>query len=887
MKTIKRFMALVLLAALLSTSGVMPGYAEEVDPPAEVLTAETAQGEATAETPAETDAEVETTEPTAPQETDISLAGVKDVADYKYQFETVCENSQATLLIDKSVNNLRVVSKATGAYYDTKVMNGQSGNDFIRSWQKSDFVLNYYKEEIKGSTVTMDAYTQSIAFEQVDYTPLSDGIRCDFTVGDSERLHVALFPMYISMERLEEHVLQYLTDKERATFLKDFYTETRTRVIRKWNTLQKDGKPANVPIARLRSLYDYFYQRGTYTAEELAYDNAEWGEETIDASIMFDVSMEYRLEGSDLVVSVTRIEGDEKYSVSDITINPYLMSSDLFDEGYLFVPEGCGGIIDFNTGNTLRPVVSIPVYGKDPLIAPYLYTEDFTQATLPVAGIKKNDMALLCIIEEGASIATISANIAGKMDEFNKISINFNTTYMERIFLTYGRGEMIPKYLNESYKGNITMRYRMLEGEDASYTGMAKAYQDYLKTHGKLKSNPVPDSALLFVDMVATALQKKMFLGFTVTDFLPTTTTADAIGILDSLKANGVNNTVVEYRDFMNNGIENTSLTQAKIIKSIGGAKGVNSLLDYAAANEIDLFASIRLNTIFNIKGLPKKNDALSRYIDNNIAERLKLDLMSRTTFNTGGSSFILSPDYIRDIYAPAANKSMGKLGFNGLALNDSGTLLYGTYGRKKQYMRTEGADLFTEAFNSLAADFNLLYANPNAYALASASYITDIPVKRGSRRAVDHEVPFVQMVLENEVPYSMPAYNADTMQWNGFDEYFLKAVETKGHLKLILTKADEVLFSNSLINPNNNTQTYFMTRYDRWEDKIGAYYRDYDAFYQQVKEAEIISHTYINATLVKVAYSNGLTVYVNYGSKPVTVDGVSIDSVSYAVSGR
>ena len=45
-----------------------------------------------------------------------------------------------------------------------------------------------------------------------------------------------------------------------------------------------------------------------------------------------------------------------------------------------------------------------------------------------------------------------------------------------------------------------------------------------------------------------------------------------------------------------------------------------------------------------------------------------------------------------------------------------------------------------------------------------------------------------------------------------------------------------------------------------------------------------IVDHQYVQADVVEVTYDNGVKVYVNYTEEAVTVDGVTIDGMSYKV---
>lgn len=820
--------------------------------------------------------------PVNPSPESISVDDIQDMAEYEFSFETVAKNSEAELLIDKSVNSLRLVSLKTGKYFDTKVMNGQIGNEVIRNTQKADFSVTYYTDLVRANTTTMENYTMSIASKQVVYTNIDNGIRCSFLVGEGSKLQLSMFPMYMSKERMEELVLQYLDDNQRAEMFgsSGYYTETSDKYIRNWEAQKKDGTATAIATPKLKRMYNYFYEVGAYNESELAADNKAWGVEVVDTNITLTINVDYLLDGKDLIVSlpIGDIVTDIKYPVSDLTLTPYLLSGDIYDEGYLFVPDGCGGIINFNNGKTSTSVLSIPIYGSDILKNTYFYSENFTQSTLPVIGMKKNDIAILGIIEEGAELATVTANVSGKVDEYNKVNVKFDLYYMEKMPMTIGFGNHTVKYANSSYKGNITMRYKLLEGENANYTGMAKAYKSYLKQNNHLMENPVPENSPLYVELVATVPKEKMFLGIPYTSYTSMTSFNEAQDIIVSLKAKGIKNIVTQYTDWSNGGAKNTPFTDIRIISIIGGKSGLSKFLSYMKSEDIPFFPTVKLLTAYSAKGISGNKD-ISRLLNNMKATIPKFNMVTRQTNHI--KEWLISPNFLSKYIAKVLTWT-GKLGVENLAVDNAGALLYGDYNNKRQLMRSDALPLLQNALESLSQNRKLLFSNANSYAYTYASYIADLPTYSSGRRTVDYSVPFVQMVLENDVPYSMEAFNENSLQ--GFNQYLLKAIETKSNLKWILTNGDESEFSEAYLSKSFTMKPYFQTKFSRWENKISGYYNEYNVFYQKVKNAEIKSHEVVSSDLVKVTYTNNFTVYINYSKEVQIIDEIVISPLSYII---
>ncbi|MDE7224793.1 MAG: hypothetical protein K2O34_13565, partial [Acetatifactor sp.] len=75
-----------------------------------------------------------------------------------------------------------------------------------------------------------------------------------------------------------------------------------------------------------------------------------------------------------------------------------------------------------------------------------------------------------------------------------------------------------------------------------------------------------------------------------------------------------------------------------------------------------------------------------------------------------------------------------------------------------------------------------------------------------------------------------------------------------------------------------------YSTKYSTYRDTI----IEYDADFRQVAaltgDAMIAGHEMLAEGVNKVTYDNGVVFYINYNQDAVTVDGVTIDGLSYKV---
>ena len=85
-------------------------------------------------------------------------------------------------------------------------------------------------------------------------------------------------------------------------------------------------------------------------------------------------------------------------------------------------------------------------------------------------------------------------------------------------------------------------------------------------------------------------------------------------------------------------------------------------------------------------------------------------------------------------------------------------------------------------------------------------------------------------------------------------------------------------------ITQNQEYVDLLSVEFDAWKDNMVAVYDEYNAFYQMVKGADIESHDTIYKNVVRVTYTNGVVVYVNYAKRPYMVDGNLLQASSYLI---
>ena len=310
-----------------------------------------------------------------------------------------------------------------------------------------------------------------------------------------------------------------------------------------------------------------------YTFHEMYEDEAECGYvAVITSKPVFRCSLEYtfnedgslkvRLPASSIVYDETN------YTLEGISLLKYFGAGDKSLDGYAFLPDGSGSIIEFSdfynpdqNGKKVSIQQSLSVYGPDYAYSNITLAPYNEQVVLPVYGmvsttsdVQSNlDMiktGYFAIIDEGASLAQINIdfdnghNYATTYASFSPIPhdvIQFNGS-------TAGVSGSYTMISESKYSGSYVLRYVMLTDDrvaqrysltdytTASYVGMATYYREYLKSTGDLTPlSDTYDDLPLYVEALGSMEIVEKFMTFPVNVSVPLTTFDDVITMYEEL----------------------------------------------------------------------------------------------------------------------------------------------------------------------------------------------------------------------------------------------------------------------------------------------------------------------------------------------------------------
>lgn len=790
--------------------------------------------------------------------------------------EKVAESDEIIMYYDESTAMITLKYKDTGLIVNSKVVDGTSGNKAYKNNQKADFLIDYYKTIKSASPDTVNNYVMAIETDQVETEKIDNGIKIKFTLKE-DKLSMDVVPKKISQEKMESMILDNLGEEDKE-FVRENY-----RLYQDYYIRQKDSGVTQSGIKRIR---DIFYEKCGYTDADLEADNAQYDYVSEWSNLEIRMTLEYVLEGSDVVVRVPMDEyycNSEEATLNAFSLLPYFLSSTVEEEGYMVVPDGSGAVIEFNNGLTKSVDYVSRVFGTDTLIKASEYDSTEYYANMPILGMVYSDYAYLAIVEKGAAMAEIHTQISGKNDDYNKAYFKFYIQEMENVATMEASTVSVNKFTGDVFNEDIVVRYQMLGKEEANYTGIAKNYQQYLIDTGVLTKNGQNDNASLFLEILGSTKESENFLGIPYQGISSLTTFKEAKAMLEALSAAGIKDMDVQLTGWANGGENHSPLTKVDIDSAMGSKKDLNALAAFAAEKGYSFYPGVNLQTAYAKNSYFSKR-SLNSFAGDYAAKFLSMEYAQLGTAKLGLdnlkinelSGYLVSPNFLTKYVEKAMNK-LDKFDINGIAVRDMGSLLVADYSTKIPVNRENAAAIENEALGLVAAEYEVLLEAPYSYAWKYVDSVSNVPARSNEYNTFNYDIPLLQLVLDGCISYSTTSLNYDTQLDN--NEMLLRCIETRTNPKFTVMQAKmtDLKYTEEYVD-------LLSVEFEDWKDNMVAVYDEYNTFYQQVKGADIESHETPYKNVAKVTYTNGVVVYVNYAKRPYMVDGNLIPASSYLV---
>ena len=593
----------------------------------------------------------------------------------------------------------------------------------------------------------------------------------------------------------------------------------------------------------------------------------------------FKIPVEYTISDNNSFKAEVIVSEIDEYStqrIMTISLIPMFGSGSVADEGYIFIPDGSGAVINFNNGQGHRIDYTRPVYGRDQSVVLSVNYTVMQQQTLPIFGIVKNGAGYLAVID--GSDADVNANSSSpKRTAFNNAYASFEMRKKDSY--TMGEGNWDAKMLTliatmPFNSCNFSVEYFFLDQDDVSYSGMAREYRQYLiDTYGFSKKT-FDEELPLYLEVYGAVTKSGNFLGIPITETVAMTTYKELEMILREAAELGITNTVVDYLGWQKGGTNKKVPTNLTYESKLGGKSGYQALLKAAEELNAKIFPNVEFVNVSGGGNGYSKSSLVAKSVGRTPIQKYDFYLGSGTKDLKAKPSFYVSTRLYDGIF-DKFEKNYAKLGLTSLSLNSITNVVYSDYRTDKYYDINEMTETVSRNIKELKEDgISMLMNQPNDYALVYADYISNVASFSSQFMVSDYAVPFIQTVLHGWVSYSSPAISES----GDIEEAFLKTIETGSSLMFIMTAKETSQLRDSDYN------FLYASDYSIWLDTAAEMYAEVNEVLGDLQNVEIQNHRQVQKEVFETLYADGTSIIVNYSDYDVDVDGRTVKAMSYDV---
>ena len=795
----------------------------------------------------------------------------------------VAENDNFELYLDQTTSYFKVVNKDTGVEWNSNPtkMDPQQFNMTTSAIekQKATLEISYFNEE--GSLAQINNYRKSISHPES--VLFAEGLRT-FSIKNTESgfqvlynlksvdIDYLYFPKYLKPEIVDAHPQRVL--------IKSIYDKFDTDL-----GVYAIGKYEELSVLSRKDLYPIFYGEYSlnYTRERAIAENESYGYYSEYNPIEFEIAIDVRLTEKGVKVSVIQdsIVESEVAKLASVSVFPHFgtaisVEDNLPTEGYIVLPDGSGAVIEFNNGKSYQQPYSKRLYGEDLGAMSYKMPEAQQKISIPLYGMVKEDSGFAAIITEGDTMATINADVSGRIDSYNKVYPTFNFRENEAIILGSGFNQYaIDLWTEERVACDFSVDYYFLNQEEASYVGIAGVYRKYLEDNFNFDNIDSTNKTQLMLEILGAYQKKDFFLGVPYYTKESLTSFEETILILEELKNYGINNIDIMYKGMMNGGLTQEIGNNFKIESVLGGKSDYQNLMDYSQTNDIAIHPSLSI-MITNQYDRPFDEYRYNSFrIDGKLSLNFTYHLPSKlpyseTTYAEYKDKYVVSPLFLEEVL----NDFLDKYPYDNISFEYLGSALGGSYGDTVVY-KEDALKIQKSLLEKTEKD--ILLSNPLGFALAYADLIQDLPLDTTRYAIIDYQIPLLQLIIAGKVDYStisLNLANERTTQYN-----FLKVIETGSNLKYTVS------YNSSIVLKDTEYNNYFSTEYTNWIEQINKQVTELDNI--GLHEGYLVEHEKVDNNIFRVKYSNGLEILINYNlTEAKDILGYDIPGQDYVVMG-
>ena len=732
---------------------------------------------------------------------------------------------------------------------------------------RSQFILNYLDTNSREGT-PWSSYAKCVENGQIEYLRLENGFRAVYTLSNEKLM---LVPRQMTAEWFE-----VLSNAGRKQAAKSYVLDEESGLY----VLKSQGV-----TARNRQQIDADARTAGFTMEDYAEMEALAEEEAAEAaeSTSFVIALDYTLTPEGLTVTIPHAEIMEAGGgkIRSIQLLPFFGAAGTAETGGIVVPDGSGALINFNNGKNTAPQYNQAIYDLDLIDSDFTATQNMQSARLALFGICREDYSLLASCGRGATLASVTADVAGRNNSYNYAYFTFSLRRTDTLIVA---GEEAIVAEQDAYPVDCAVTYRILDGDYTGYNGLAKAVRESLLSSGTLKLKAETSGDIPFYcDILGGVRETAHWMGVQYLRVMPMTTFAQAEEMMSSLRGEQVGNLRVNLQGWMNGGYYHDPVSHVSVLNELGGEKGLKRLCLAATENGDRIYPDAALQLVTEIaKGFMRSEEASRYYAKGYAAELGVVNPVSMRRMATLGFAergyMLLSPRFLPR-YAALLAASADRLGLDALSLRDLGNEVHADKRRTNVISREADLDLVKQAFGVIGAgERELMVSGGNDYSFPYVRHVINAPVEATMFAIVDEQIPLWELILHGSADYCGSPLNL--MQSENRRATLLHLIEYGASTHYTFTWKDAADMKYTGLNNN------YATTFSSWKEEAAESYRFVNGALSRVSGAEMLRHDRLSDTLARVTYSNGTVLYVNSGEREAAADGYRIPAMDYLAVG-
>lgn len=833
--------------------------------------------------------------------------GTGEMTAYEYDNsgDVTIENDSLSVTVSGSSTQAEIKDKRTGKTYLTNPSTTDIEKYAHAEGQHKDVLnatLGLVYSNRTNTEKEIDNYSSSIingnySIEKVSGTEL----KINYSIGDFEKTYVC--PVVIKESRMNEYlnklsrsdqsaVKRYYTYYSYEELTGEYADEDSAEVLEKAEILFPDLKDEpiyylsdEITDTKLQSCERYFIEAG-YTAEDRVKDMGDYKVSRNEGKPIFNIAVHYILEDDQLVIKVPmkEIQYNKDYPIVSLQVLPYMATANTEEKGYMLVPDGAGGIINFNNGKTGQQTYQSDIYGWDYGINRKMIVDE-TKSNLPVFAManETNKNSVLCVAEEGSAYATVKADIAGKKNGYNYSSFVYKMIHGENLDVSSKSNATVRVYEEGLPDETITQRY--IFSDKTEYTELAAAYRGYLmKRYPEMVKKEKSDVPLA-VEMIGAVDDTEHVLGYPITRSQSLTSYEQAKTILKTLKDAGIGDVSAKYTGWFNTGVNQTSAKKISLVGRLGSKSDLKDLASYAESTDgLDLFLNGTFTYVYKDKWFdgfsPSRNAA--KFCSRELCELYTLDPITYQAnedyinYHNYDNYYLLKPSYTIDAIDNYI-EAITDYGVKNISFEDIGSHLSADYNPKDQVSREAAMNLQVAKMKSLKeSGSKVMVTGGNQYAVPYADYITDLDIANRTVNIIDEQVPFYQLAMHGLVNYSGSAINLS----EDAEDMILKSAETGAGLYYTY------IFENTSALQDGKYTRYYACNFGQWKDDTVTLYNKFKDKLGDTYNQFITGHEKVAEGIYKTTYENGKSVLVNYTYADYNYSGTTVPKRDFVTIG-